>query len=108
MAGSGDCYVANGRFAMEHMDDKDYKLCHGVGILQTDGKPFGHCWVEYKNAVCFDYSNGNNIEFPKSLYLGLLKAPVKGTKIYRYTGEQVAIKSVKYGHWGPWDYDPPR
>ena len=42
----GDCYRANGRLAISHMKDSNWKLCHGVGILQTDGKPFGHAWVE--------------------------------------------------------------
>ena len=59
----GDCYVANGRVVMNMMsapDAKKWKLCHGVGILRTDGKPFGHAWVEYGNK-CIDKSNGKSI-----------------------------------------------
>ena len=37
---TGDCYAANGRLMFGK--DDSYKLVHGVGILQTDGKPFGH------------------------------------------------------------------
>lgn len=107
MAASGDCYRANGRFVVSHMSDDNVKLCHGVGILQSDGKPFGHAWVLYGDRV-IDKSNGQDINFPKKLYYGLLKAPVKGTRIYEYTGEQVAKLMFQYKHWGPWDSKPPR
>jgi hypothetical protein len=107
MAASGDCYRANGRYATSHMENDKLRLVHGVGILQTDGKPFGHCWIE-DGSRCIDVSNGNDINFPKQLYYGLLKAPVKGTKLYKYTGEEVAIKMLKNKHWGPWESKPPR
>ena len=103
----GDCYRANGRLAIRHMDDPKWKLCHGVGILQTDGKPFGHAWVEKGNSV-FDFSNGQEIHISKKIYYKILKAPVKGTKIYRYTGEEAGVKMLRNNHWGPWDYSPPR
>ena len=51
---AGDCYSANGRQIIG-MDDSA-RLVHGVGILPRDGKPFGHCWVEYKG-ICIDKSN---------------------------------------------------
>ena len=104
-AADGDCYSTNGRLMFGK--DDSYKLVHGVGILQTDGKPFGHCWVE-QGSRCIDKSNGNDINFPKKLYYGLLKAPVKGTKLYKYTTEQVSINVIKKQHWGPWDLKPPR
>ena len=102
---TGDCYAANGRlmFGIDYY----YKLVHGVGILQTDGKPFGHCWVEKGNR-CIDKSNGNNIDFPKKLYYSLLQAPVPGTKLYKYTSEEVSLNVLKKKHWGPWDLKPPR
>jgi len=59
----GDCYMANGRIVMHKMsapDAKKWILCHGVGILQSDGKPFGHAWVENGSRV-IDQSNGNDI-----------------------------------------------
>ena len=101
----GDCYAANGREIIG-MDDSA-RLVHGVGILQTDGKPFGHCWVEYKGK-CIDKSNGNDINFPKKLFYALLKAPVPGTKIYKYKPIEVSVNVMKHKHWGPWDLKPPR
>jgi len=44
----GDCYAANGRWMI---GKKNYQLVHGVAILASDGKPFGHCWIEYGNMV---------------------------------------------------------
>ena len=101
----GDCYAANGRLMIGK--DDSYKLVHGVGILQTDGEPFGHCWVE-KGSRCIDQSNGQDINFPKKLYYALGNFPVKGYKIYKYTPEQTGIKMVRNKHWGPWDLKPPR
>ena len=107
---NGDCYEANGRHVMNMMmapDTKKWKLCHGVGILQTDGKPFGHAWVEYGNK-CIDKSNGKSIELPKKLYYEIGNIPVKGYKIYKYSPEQAGLKMVRNKHWGPWDSKPPR
>ena len=94
-------YIINFHYA------KKWKLCHGVGILQTDGKPFGHAWVEYGNK-CIDKSNGKSIELPKKLYYALGNIPVKGHKIYKYSPEQAGLKMVRNKHWGPWDLKPPR
>ena len=102
---NGDCYRANGRLMIG--EDDSARLVHGVGILQTDGKPFGHCWVE-KGGRCIDKSNGNDINFPKKLYYTLLRAPVPGYKIYKYKPIEVSKNVVKYNHWGPWDLKPPR
>ena len=102
--------MANGRVVMNMMsapDEKKWKLCHGVGILQTDGKPFGHAWVEYGNK-CIDKSNGKSIELPKKIYYALGNIPVKGHKIYKYSPEQAGLKMVRNKHWGPWDSKPPR
>ena len=101
---SGNCYSANGRLMFRK--DDSWILCHGGGILQTDGKPFGHCWIE-KGGRCIDKSNGNDINFPKKLFYALLKAPVPGTKIYRYKSEEVSKNVLKYEHWGPFDLKPP-
>ena len=56
---AGDCYQANGNFIISQMNDKAFKLCHGVAILATDGRPFGHAWIEKGNLV-MDFSNGKN------------------------------------------------
>ena len=108
---NGDCYEANGRHVMNMMmapDTKKWKLCHGVGILQTDGKPFGHAWIEYGGNKCIDKSNGNDINIPKKLYYEIGNFPVKGYKIYKYSPEQAGLKMVRNKHWGPWDSKPPR
>ena len=102
---AGDCYEANGRWMIGK--DDSYRLVHGVAILPKDGKPFGHCWIE-KGGKCIDKSNGKNLNIPKRVYLGILQAPVKGTKLFKYTPEQVSINVLKHKHWGPWDLKPPR
>ena len=61
---AGDCYQANGNFIISQMNDKAFKLCHGVAILATDGRPFGHAWIEKGNLV-MDFSNGKNKALPK-------------------------------------------
>ncbi len=102
--------MANGRVVMNMIsapDAKKWKLCHGGGILQTDGKPFGHAWVEYGNK-CIDKSNGKSIELPKKVYYALGNIPVKGHKIYKYSPEETGLKMVRNKHWGPWDSKPPR
>ena len=108
---NGDCYEANGRHVMNMMmapDTKKWKLCHGVGILQTDGKPFGHAWIEYGGNKCIDKSNGNDINIPKKLYYEIGNFPVKGYKIYKYSTKEAGLKMVRNKHWGPWDSKPPR
>ena len=108
---NGDCYEANGRHVMNMMmapDTKKWKLCHGVGILQTDGKPFGHAWIEYGGNKCIDKSNGNDINIPKKLYYEIGNFPVKGYKIYKYSPKEAGLKMVRNKHWGPWDSKPPR
>ena len=103
----GDCYRANGRLAISHMDDDRWELCHGVGILKSDGKPFGHAWVELGNVV-FDHSNGKEIQISKKRYYELGGIPVTGYKNYKYDSTQMGIKMIKNKHWGPWDLKPPR
>ena len=44
----------------------------------------------------------------KKLYYKVGGIPVKGHKIYKYTGEEAGIKMLKNQHWGPWDSNPPR
>jgi len=100
----GDCYAANGRW----MIGKDgYQLVHGVAILASDGKPFGHCWIEYGNMV-FDFTDGRKIKLSKKRYYELGGIPVTGYKNYKYDSTQMGIKMIKNKHWGPWDSKPPR
>ena len=102
---AGDCYSANGRWMIGK--DDSYRLVHGVGILPRDGKPFGHCWIEKGNLV-LDYSNGKDIKISKNRYYELGNIPVRPYKIYKYTSEQMGLKMIRSGHWGPWDLKPPR
>jgi len=105
---TGDCYEANGRAITDKVyanKEGGWKLCHGLATLATDGKPYGHCWLEYKDEV-HDYSNGNHITLPKIVYYALGK--IDKRSVLRYNGEEVVEKILKHQHWGPWDYDPPR
>ena len=108
---SGDCYEANGRYVLNNTlfgDDDSLVLCHGAPILQTDGKPFGHCWIEKGNMV-LDFSNGRNIKIDKNIYYIIGKIPAPGyKKIYKYTFKEMQKKIASTGHWGPWDLKPPR
>lgn len=105
--GEGDCYDANGRKVLFELPD-GFELCHGVAILVSDGKPFGHCWIE-KNGKALDFSNGRQMILPISTYYKAGRMPVKGwEKIHRYTKREMAKKVAQTGHWGPWDYNPPR
>ena len=107
---SGDCYEANGRHLLNQgFVDKagGYVLVHGVAILSTDGKPFGHCWIEKSNTV-YDYSNGKNINIPKKVFYSLGQIPAKGYKNYVYKFKDLRKQVFKYEHWGPWDSKPPR
>lgn len=102
----GDCYEVNAKYVTSK-NGKNIKLVHGVAILQTDRKPFGHCWIEKGNKV-LDFSNGRKINIDKKLYYALGQIPVKGYKIHKYTPKEVLEKIIKYEHWGPWDSTPPR
>ncbi len=104
---AGDCYQANGNFIITKMGDNDFKLCHGVAILRTDRRPFGHCWIEKGGAV-LDFSNGKTIATTKRRYYELGGIPYPGYKTYTYTPAEAAKKMVDTGHWGPWDSKPPR
>ena len=110
MPTNGDCYEANGRFITNKItlgDNSGWFLCHGVAILQTDGKPFGHACIE-KGSTVYDKSNNKDIRLAKRLYYTLGQIPVRGHKVYRYTPEKAALKMVRNEHWGPWDSKPPR
>ena len=100
----GDCYQANAKEIMYNNSLKGAILIHGVALLSSDKKPFGHCWVEV-GSTCYDYSNGREIKKSKLFYYnmvaidGLMK---KGYKQFRYKGEEIAKNILKQGHWGPW------
>ena len=101
----GDCHQANGSKMLSL--GSGFVLIHGIALLASDGKPFGHCWIE-KGSQVYDFSNGKNAVISKSKYYKLGGIPVKGHKNYKYTLDEVRKKIVKTGHWGPWDSNPPR
>ena len=103
---NGNCYSANAKHLLYEVKPSDainYKVCHGVAINRADGKPYGHCWLEYKGMV-IDKSNGLDVELPMEMYydIGNIK------KVYKYTADEVRNKLIEFEHWGAWDYDPPR
>jgi len=102
---AGDCYQANGRWMIGK--NNSYRLVHGVALLASDQKPFGHCWIE-KGGTVLDFSNGKDIKISKKKYYELGEIPVKPYKLYKYTSEQMGLQILKQKHWGPWDYNPPR
>ena len=103
----GDCYQANAKEIMYNDKLKGAVLIHGIALLSTDGKPFGHCWIE-KGGAILDFSNGKKIATTKKKYYELGGIPVSGYKNHFYTPAEAAKKMVETGHWGPWDSKPPR
>ena len=103
---NGNCYSANAKhllYGVKSSEVSNYKLCHGTALNQVDGKPYGHCWLEYRGVV-IDKSNGLDVELALNLYyiLGGIE------KVYKYTVKEVREKLMEFEHWGAWDYDPPR
>ena len=78
----GDCYVANGRLALDTARGLgplgEYKdevvLVHGVALNSRDFQVMGHCWVEIGSTV-YDYSNGRQIKKSKLFYYNIRKKP---------------------------------
>ena len=104
----GDCYEANGRWFLNNgFDHKDMVLVHGVAILQTDNKPFGHCWLEDQK-YCYDHSNGRNLKFSKRDFYIIGRIPVKGWPLHKYSMKEMNEMLCKYEHWGTWGWMPPR
>lgn len=113
---NGNCYEANAKYLLYEVKPSQahrYKVCHGIAINRDDGKPYGHCWLEWKNGDANDFlklrfvidkSNGLDITMPLELYYALGGIE----KVYEYTVEEVREKLMEFEHWGAWDYDPPR
>ena len=99
----GDCYEAAAKYIL--YEDPSATLVHGIPILGTDGKPFGHAWVE-KGNKCIDVANGNHAVLPKILYYAMGHQKEKDN--YKYTQKEIMKWITKTEHWGPWELDPPR
>ena len=63
---AGDCYQANAKEIMYNDKLKGALLIHGIALLSSDRKPFGHCWIEKGNTV-YDFSNGRDIKINKDV-----------------------------------------
>ena len=103
---NGDCYKANANYFLYEVKPSQaihWKLCHGLAINRVDGKPYGHCWLEYDGMV-IDKSNGLEVELPIEMYYDIGNIE----KVYKYTVKEVREKLIKFEHWGAWDYSPPR
>jgi len=103
---NGNCYSTNAKYLLYKVKSSKvggYRLCHGIALNRADGKPYGHCWLEYKGMV-IDKSNGLDVELPMEMYydFGNIK------KVYKYTADEVRKKVLEFEHWGAWDYTPPR
>ena len=104
IAGSGDCYEANGRLFMDEAvmgGNSSMKLVHGevTGQGPLDGVKYGHCWIEQGGNV-IDVSNDRTLKMPKKMYYAIGQI---GDNVHKYTPDKFKKKVLQYEHWGPWD-----
>ena len=89
----------------------DLTLVHGEVEHPETGRHL-HAWVEATNPTdgeiwCFDFANGNAVYLPASFYYAIGK--IKPDFTWRYSFMDMAIKAVRFGHYGPWHCEtPPR
>jgi len=126
--GTGDCYETAGKLILamgghfpppsywskvktiiglkETPESKDFRMVHALvrGQGRLSGKRFGHGWVEWKQSLVIDFSNGNELVLPKSVYYsaGKVDPNEKGAYV-TYTTQEAKVKILGKGHWGPWD-----
>ena len=89
---AGDCYQANAKELMYDSKFKNAVLIHGIALLSSDKKPFGHCWIEKGNTV-YDFSNGKNLKVSKKVYYALGHIPVDGYKNHKYKIKDVPFST---------------
>lgn len=108
--GDGDCFSAAVNLLLVRNFPKDkgdllvHALVHGRGSAY--GHRFPHAWVETKDGIAIDHSEGKNIDVPKEFYyaLGNINPEEKGA-YETYTLAQVRKKVTEHRHHGPWDLD---
>jgi hypothetical protein len=103
----GDCFEANGRYFMQHMNNNpSLRLVHGEVTGQggaVEGVNFAHAWVEdLEKEVVIDKSNGNTQVMPTFDYY-ILGAIGHNNNVFKYDHDQFVKQVVKHKHWGPWD-----
>lgn len=96
----GDCFEANGRYLLQHMDE-DLVLVHALVTRRTDGVKHGHCFLIRGDTV-LDFSNGGSLVLPKIVYYALGDI---GEEVYEYTPREFREKILEHEHWGPWDLE---
>jgi hypothetical protein len=96
----GDCYVAAGRYMLDHGSRRPIVLVHGdvIGQGRLEGVKYGHAWIVDGDMV-IDKSNGRDLKIDKDLYYMIGQI----TNTHKYTYKQTLEKTTKTGHWGPWE-----
>lgn len=111
LIGDGDCYVIAGKIALNNT--KGLKGIDFIGELylvhaevtgqgEISGIRYGHAWIE-DNELVYDFSNGNEIILPKTLYYSVARVVREEPKYYRYTFKEAQDKMLSSGHYGYWD-----
>lgn len=88
----GHCYEDSYQFIK---NNKDWELVHGT-VTNGEGKTFPHAWAEKSGQV---YDPSTDVTLSADEYYKMLKA--KDIKKYKY--HDMLVKSVKSGHYGPWE-----
>jgi hypothetical protein len=111
LIGDGDCYVIAGKIALNNtkgLKGIDFigepYLVHAevTGQGEISGIRYGHAWIE-DNELVYDFSNGNEIILPKTLYYSVARVVREEPKYYRYTFKEAQDKMLSSGHYGYWD-----
>ena len=94
----GDCFEASLHYIMDHMDDKDVRLVHGIVYHPKTGWHF-HAWIE-RNEWCIDVANGKYSELPTGVFYYFGK--VDKVRTYKPFGAiKQALRHQNYGAWEP-------
>lgn len=97
----GDCFETAFR---NQQDDPSLLVCHGVvhGQGALEGYVFPHAWNETRDGLLVvDTSNGNDLTLPRDLYYSIGR--IDGSRVRRYTCDEVLDEILSLGHYGPWD-----
>lgn len=112
---TGDCYEAAGCYVQDAAltgDADNLTLVHGVvsGQGPLEGRRIGHAWVEVEERapgfpisvwLVVDRSMGRNLVLPRDMYYRV--GQIEPAECTRYTPEEMTVRALKHGHWGPWE-----
>jgi len=106
--GDGNCFEVHANFLIDlsvrnPKSLPDYTLCHGVPTGQgpIEGIEFPHCWLEFKESIVIDISNGNKVNMPRASYYHL--GNINSSRVKRYAWDEVKKNILKHKHYGPWE-----